>query len=170
MRRRILLPLLTVAALVTSMFVALSPASAHGYINSPPSRQWNCKTGAVANCGDIIWEPQSVEAPKGSKLCNGGGSRFAVLNDNSKPWPAANVGTSVTFWWTYTAAHRTSSYEYFIGNTQLAVFNAHGRPASDFQSHTVSMGSFRGRQRVLAVWNVSDTAMAFYSCVDVNIR
>src|SRR4051794_7374914 len=99
MRRRTLLPVLTVAAVVVSLFVAVSPASAHGYISSPPSRQANCARGAVANCGDIIYEPQSVEAPKGSMACNGNGSRFAVLNDNSKGWPYAAVGSSVTFSW-----------------------------------------------------------------------
>src|SRR3954447_9543162 len=107
MRRRILLPTLTVAAVVTSLFVAVAPASAHGYISSPPSRQANCAGGAVANCGDIIYEPQSVEAPKGSMQCNGGGGRFAVLNDNSRNWPAANVGTTVTFNWVITARHAT---------------------------------------------------------------
>src|SRR3954464_7924178 len=99
MRRRYTLPALTVAAIVASLFVAVSPASAHGYISSPPSRQANCASGAVANCGDIIYEPQSVEAPKGSKQCNGGGTRFAVLNDTSKNWPATTVGTTVTFNW-----------------------------------------------------------------------
>src|SRR4051794_9240492 len=118
MRRGIALPLLTVAAVVTSLFVAVSPASAHGYISSPPSRQANCARGAVANCGDIIYEPQSVEAPKGSKQCNGGGSRFAVLNDNSRGWPSAGVGTSVTFTWVLTARHATATWEYFIGGAR----------------------------------------------------
>jgi len=31
------------------------------------------------------------------------------------------------------------------------------------------MGSFTGRQTILARWNIADTANAFYSCVDVNI-
>src|SRR5918996_2076174 len=100
MRRRISLAALTVAAVVASLFVAVAPAQAHGYVSSPPSRQAMCAQGRVANCGDIIYEPQSVEAPKGSMQCNGGGSRFAVLNDNSKNWPAASVGTTVTFTWT----------------------------------------------------------------------
>jgi predicted carbohydrate-binding protein with CBM5 and CBM33 domain len=169
MRRGIALPLLTAAAVVTSLFVAVSPASAHGYISSPPSRQANCARGAVANCGDIIYEPQSVEAPKGSKQCNGGGSRFAVLNDNSRAWPAASVGTTVTFNWVLTARHSTSTWEYFIGNTLLASFNDGGAQPGATKSHTVSMGGFRGRQTLLARWNIADTANAFYSCVDLNI-
>ncbi|MFI7603052.1 lytic polysaccharide monooxygenase [Actinoplanes sp. NPDC049681] len=169
MRRRITLPLLSAATLGASFFVAVAPASAHGYISSPPSRQANCASGAVANCGDIIYEPQSVEAPKGSMQCNGGGSRFAVLNDNSKNWPAASVGQTVTFNWVLTARHATSTWEYFIGNTRLAVFNDGGAQPGATKSHTVSMGGFTGRQTLLARWNIADTANAFYSCVDLNI-
>ncbi|GIF03307.1 lytic polysaccharide monooxygenase [Actinoplanes siamensis] len=169
MRRRFTLPALTVAAVTGSLLVAASPAFAHGYISSPPSRQANCASGKVANCGDIIYEPQSVEAPKGSTQCNGGGSRFAVLNDNSKNWPAASVGQTVTFNWTLTARHSTSTWEYFIGNTLLASFNDGGAQPGATKSHTVSMRGFTGRQTVLARWNIADTVNAFYSCVDLNI-
>src|SRR5918997_3805507 len=126
MRRRITLPLLTVAAVVASLFVAVSPAQAHGYVSSPPSRQAMCAQGRVADCGDLVYEPQSVEAPKGSMQCNGGGSRFAVLNDDSKGWPATSVGNNVTFSWTLTARHSTHSWEYFVGSTRIAVFNDGG--------------------------------------------
>jgi len=169
MRRRFTLPALTVAATAAALTVGVSPASAHGYISSPPSRQANCASGAVANCGDIVYEPQSVEAPKGSMQCNGSGSRFAVLNDNSRNWPAASVGQSVTFNWVLTARHSTATWEYFIGNTRLASFNDGGAQPGATKSHTVSMGGFSGRQTVLARWNVADTAMAFYACVDLNI-
>jgi chitin-binding protein len=169
MRRKLTLAALTAGALITSLFVAISPAQAHGYISSPPSRQANCASGAVAGCGDIVYEPQSVEAPKGSTQCNGGGSRFAVLNDNSKNWPATNVGQTVTFNWVLTARHSTSTWEYFIGTTLLASFNDGGAQPGATKSHTVSMGGFSGRQTVLARWNIADTANAFYACVDVNI-
>lgn len=169
MRRRFTLPALTVAATAAALTVGVSPASAHGYISSPPSRQANCASGAVPNCGDIVYEPQSVEAPKGSKQCNGGGSRFAVLNDNGRGWPVASVGQTVTFNWVLTARHSTATWEYFIGNTLLASFNDGGAQPGATKSHTVSMRGISGRQTVLARWNVADTAMAFYACVDVNI-
>jgi predicted carbohydrate-binding protein with CBM5 and CBM33 domain len=169
MKRRFALPALTVITLVASLFVATSPASAHGYIASPPSRQANCASGAVPDCGDIIYEPQSVEAPKGSTLCNGGGTRFAVLNDNTKNWPAASVGQTVTFNWVITARHATATWEYFIGNTLLASFNDNGAQPGATKQHTVSMKGFTGRQTLLARWNIADTADAFYSCVDLNI-
>ncbi|MGX6606314.1 lytic polysaccharide monooxygenase [Micromonosporaceae bacterium Da 78-11] len=169
MSRRITLPALTVATVGASLFVAVAPASAHGYISSPPSRQANCVSGAVSGCGDIVYEPQSVEAPKGSTQCNGGTSRFTVLNDNSKSWPAASAGQTVTFNWVLTARHSTATWEYFIGNTLLASFNDGGAQPGATKSHTVSMKGFTGRQTVLARWNISDTVNAFYSCVDLNI-
>jgi predicted carbohydrate-binding protein with CBM5 and CBM33 domain len=168
MKRRFTLPALTVAAVTGSMFVAVSPASAHGYISSPPSRQANCASGAVSGCGDIVYEPQSVEQPKGSTQCNGGGSRFTVLNDNSKSWPAASVGSSVTFNWVITARHRTATWEYYIGNKLVASFNDNGAQPGATKSHTVNFAGYSGRQTVLARWNISDTINAFYSCVDVN--
>ena len=167
--RRVALPVLTVSAVVTSLFVAVQPASAHGYVSSPPSRQANCARGAVANCGDIVYEPQSVEAPKGSTQCNGGGSRFAVLNDNSRGWPVASVGSSVTFNWVLTARHSTSTWEYLINGRVVASFNDGGAQPGATKSHTVNLSGYSGRQTVLARWNVADTAMAFYSCVDLNI-
>ncbi|MBB2943889.1 chitin-binding protein [Actinoplanes lutulentus] len=168
MQRKFALPALTVAAVTGSLFVAVSPASAHGYISSPPSRQANCASGAVAGCGDIVYEPQSVEAPQGSMQCNGGGSRFTVLNDSAKSWPATTVGTSVTFNWVITARHATATWEYFIGNTKVASFNDNGAQPGATKSHTVSFAGYSGRQTVLARWNVKDTINAFYSCVDLN--
>jgi predicted carbohydrate-binding protein with CBM5 and CBM33 domain len=169
MRRRIALPLMTIAATVASLLVAVSPAQAHGYISSPPSRQANCASGRMAGCGDVIYEPQSVEAAKGSMQCNGGGARFAELNDNGRAWPVQSVGRSVTFNWVLTAPHRTATWEYFIGGTLLVSINDGGAQPGATVSHTVDMGNFSGRQTVLARWNVADTANAFYSCVDLQI-
>nr|MDT0657180.1 lytic polysaccharide monooxygenase [Micromonospora sp. DSM 115978] len=168
MRRRITLPVLSAGAILGTLLVA-TPAQAHGYILSPPSRQAMCAQGRVANCGPIIYEPQSVEGPKGQRNCHGGLSRFAILNDNSVNWPATSVGNSVTFNWTLTARHSTSTWEYFIGGSRIAVFDDGGRQPNATVSHNVNLGGRTGRQTVLAIWNIADTAMAFYSCVDVQI-
>jgi chitin-binding protein len=168
MRKQITIPVLSVVAVLASLLVA-TPAGAHGYVSSPPSRQAQCAQGIVTGCGDIVWEPQSVEAPKGSLQCNGGGSRFAVLNDNSKPWRATSVGNNVTFNWVLTAMHRTSTWEYFVGSTRIAVFNDNGAQPGPTKAHSVSLGGRTGRITVLARWNVYDTAMAFYSCVDLQV-
>jgi chitin-binding protein len=128
-----------------------------------------CANGTVTGCGDIQYEPQSVEGPKGLTSCSGGNARFAVLDNESKGWPATSVGTSVTFTWVFTARHATLNYEYFIGSTRLAVFNGNGQQPPQTLSHTVSLAGFSGRQKIRAVWNIADTVNAFYSCIDVQI-
>ncbi|MFF6994595.1 lytic polysaccharide monooxygenase [Streptomyces sp. NPDC008313] len=143
-------------------------ASAHGWVTLPTSRQQQCAEGVV-DCGQIKYEPQSVEGPKGLHSCSGGHAEYAELDDDSKPWRVTPVGASATFTWHNTARHSTASWQYFIGGQKIAEFDGHNaQPAADV-SHQVDFGGFTGRQKVLAVWNVADTSNAFYSCVDVNI-
>ena len=158
-----------ILAAITVVALPTATANAHGYIITPPSRQANCKAGAVPNCGAIIWEPQSVEGPKGLTSCSGGVPRFAELDDGSKPWPAASAGKSVTFTWTFTARHATLNFQYYIGSTLLATFAGNNQQPPEGLQHTVDLGNFSGRQKLLAVWNIGDTANAFYSCVDLQI-
>jgi chitin-binding protein len=33
----------------------------------------------------------------------------------------------------------------------------------------VDLGGHTGRQTVLAVWNIADTANAFYACIDLQV-
>ncbi|GAA0807761.1 lytic polysaccharide monooxygenase [Spirilliplanes yamanashiensis] len=167
-KKVILYPLASAAAVAATSLFAVTPASAHGYVSNPPSRQAQCAQGIVSGCGDVVYEPQSVEAPKGSMQCNGGG-RFPVLNDNGKGWRATSVGSSATFNWVLTARHSTSTWEYFIGGTRIAVFDDGGRQPGATVSHNVNFGGRTGRQTVLARWNIADTAMAFYACVDLQI-
>ncbi|MEV6306036.1 lytic polysaccharide monooxygenase [Actinoplanes sp. NPDC051861] len=169
MRRKIAYPLATLGMVASSLAVASSPALAHGYVSSPPSRQAQCAAGTVADCGAIQFEPQSVEAPKGSAQCNGGNANFSVLNDNSRPWRATSVGSSVTFNWVLTARHRTATWVYSIGGRQIASFNDNNQIPNATVSHKVDLSGFSGRQTVLAVWNIGDTVNAFYNCVDLNI-
>jgi predicted carbohydrate-binding protein with CBM5 and CBM33 domain len=169
MRRKIAYPLATLGMVASSLAVVSSPALAHGYVSSPPSRQAQCAAGSVANCGAIQFEPQSAEAPKGSKECNGGVAAFAELNNNSLPWRATDVGKSATFNWVLTARHRTASWVYYVDGAAVATFNDNNAIPSATVSHTVDLSRFSGRKTVLAVWNIGDTPMAFYNCVDVNI-
>ena len=103
-------------------------ASGHGYTDLPISRQKLCANGTVTNCGDIQWEPQSVEGPKGfpaagpadGQICNGGLSRFAQLSSPKTPsgaaWPTTKVngGQSYTFRWQFTAMHATTDFKYYV--------------------------------------------------------
>ncbi|MEU8628294.1 lytic polysaccharide monooxygenase [Streptomyces sp. NPDC048669] len=154
-------PLLAIALPATT-------ASAHGYVSSPPSRQAQCAEGVV-DCGPIKYEPQSVEGPKGLQSCSGGNADYAELNDDSKNWKATPVGSSAAFSWRLTARHATSSWQYFVGGTKVAQFNDGGAQPGATVTHQVDFGGITGRQKVLAVWNISDTANAFYACIDVQI-
>ena len=157
----------TIAPLGLVVLPAAS-ANAHGYISTPPSRQAQCARGTVS-CGDIKWEPQSVEGPKGLRNCHGNVGRFAELNEDSKPWRATSVGRTITFTWTFTARHATANFEYYVGNTRVASFPLNNQQPPATLSHTVNLGNVSGRQRLLAVWNIGDTANAFYSCVDLQV-
>ncbi|MCA1219468.1 lytic polysaccharide monooxygenase auxiliary activity family 9 protein [Streptomyces sp. 8L] len=157
-----------VIAPVLAVVLPATSASAHGYVSNPPSRQAQCAAGTVS-CGDIKYEPQSVEGPKGLKSCSGGNARFAELDDDSKGWTVTPVSTTTTFTWTLTARHATSTWQYFVGDREIAEFNDNGAIPGATVSHQVNFGDLRGKQKVLAVWNIADTANAFYTCIDVNV-
>ncbi|WP_033294214.1 lytic polysaccharide monooxygenase auxiliary activity family 9 protein [Amycolatopsis jejuensis] len=158
-------------AILAPVLVLVGPAgtaSAHGYVNSPASRQSQCAQRTVP-CGDVKYEPQSVEGPKGLRSCNGGVARFAELNNDNKGWRATSTGRTASFTWTFTVRHRTSSYEYYIGNTRIASFSGNNQVPPETVKHSVNLGNHTGRQKVLAVWNIADTGNAFYACVDLQV-
>jgi hypothetical protein len=169
MRRSIAYPLVAALGIAGSTLAVASPASAHGYVSNPPSRQALCASGAVSGCGAIQFEPQSVEGPKGLRSCNGGLSQFSVLADESRNWPAKTVGSTVSFNWVLTARHRTSTWEYFVGGTKVASIDDGNQQPNATVTHNVDLSKFPGRRTVLAVWNIGDTPMAFYNCIDLNV-
>ncbi len=74
----------------------------------------------------------------------------------------------MTFRWNLTAAHNTSTWEYFVDGVLFRTFDQGGaQPPSDI-SHTLT-GLPEGNHTILARWNVSNTPMAFYNCVDLTI-
>jgi predicted carbohydrate-binding protein with CBM5 and CBM33 domain len=166
------LVMFTTAAVIAPLglvILPVAPASAHGYILSPPSRQAQCAQGTVS-CDQIKWEPQSVEGPQGLRNCHGNVARFAELSENSKPWRATSVGRTVSFTWTFTARHATRNFEYYVGNTRVATFPLNNQQPPATLKHTVNLGNnVSGRVRLLAVWNIGDTPNAFYSCVDLQV-
>ncbi|GAA2493581.1 lytic polysaccharide monooxygenase [Winogradskya humida] len=168
MRRSVAYPLVALGAIGSTLAVA-SPALAHGYVSAPPSRQALCASGAVKDCGQIQFEPQSVEGVKGLKSCDGGVSQFSILADESRNWPAKSVGTNVTFTWVMTARHRTADWQYFIDGKKVATVNGNNQQPDAVVTHNIDLSAFPGKQTVLAVWNIGDTANAFYSCIDLNV-
>ncbi|MGA4844955.1 lytic polysaccharide monooxygenase auxiliary activity family 9 protein [Streptomyces sp. G5(2025)] len=154
---------------VLALTLPTGSARRHGYVNAPASRQAQCAARTVP-CGDIKYEPQSVEGPKGLRSCSGGNTRFAELDNDAKGWKVSDVSRTQTFTWTFTARHRTANYEYFVDGTKVATIDGGNQQPPATVSHQVSLGNFTGRHKVLAVWNIGDTANAFYACIDVNIR
>ncbi|MFD7899209.1 MULTISPECIES: lytic polysaccharide monooxygenase [unclassified Streptomyces] len=174
--------------------LATSSASSHGYTDSPISRQKLCANGTVTNCGNIQWEPQSVEGPKGfpaggpadGKLCSGGLGQFAQLDDpRGGAWPTTKVsgGQSYNFRWQFTARHATTDFKYYITKNGWNSSAPLTRAALDTQpfltvpynnqqppatlSHSGNLPSRSGRHIILAVWTIADTGNAFYACSDV---
>lgn len=176
-------------------FLATGSASSHGYTDSPISRQKLCANGTVTGCGNIQWEPQSVEGPKGfptsgpadGKICAGGNGQFAQLDDpRGGAWPATKLtaGQGYGFRWQFTARHATSDFRYYITKNGWDSSKPLTRAALESQPFmTVPYGGQQppstlthqgtiptqktGRHIILAVWNVADTTNAFYACSDV---
>jgi predicted carbohydrate-binding protein with CBM5 and CBM33 domain len=119
-----------VVGLATAGTLVLSSggASSHGYTDLPISRQKLCQNGTVTIGGDILWEPQSVEGPKGfpasgpadGRICSAGHTRFAQLDSSRTPsggaWPTTRVsgGQRYTFRWQFTAMHATTDFKYYV--------------------------------------------------------
>ncbi|MFE0426088.1 lytic polysaccharide monooxygenase [Streptomyces sp. NPDC058953] len=172
---------------------ATGSANSHGYTESPVSRQKLCANGTVKNCGDIQWEPQSVEGlkvfpaggPADGTICAGGNGRFSQLDDpRGGAWPATQVNSgSYTFSWRFTARHRATDFKYFITkqgwnpNSKVTRASLDSQPfltvpyggvqPPETLSHTGTLPSRSGKHVIVAVWTVYDTPNAFYACSDV---
>ncbi|MFJ3585251.1 lytic polysaccharide monooxygenase [Streptomyces sp. NPDC090127] len=194
MRKKIGVAAVALGVAGASLF-ATSSASSHGYTDSPISRQKLCANGTVTNCGNIQWEPQSVEGPKGfpgggpadGTICAGGNSQFAQLDDpRGGAWPTTklNAGQSHTFRWQFTARHSTTDFKYYItkngwNGTQkltraaldpqpfLTVPYNNAQPPATLSHSGTLPGGKTGRHVILAVWTIADTSNAFYACSDV---
>jgi len=162
---------------LATLHMAVAPTSTHGYVSQPPSRQARCEKEQIPCCGDVQWEPQSVEAPKGSYSCNGDRRQFPELN-NDTLWESHFFSVApdvdpLSFTWMFTGAHRTDSWEYFVlteNNALLGCVDGHNSTPPDTVVHKVPLNGYTGRQTILACWNIGDTEAAFYSCVDLYIE
>ncbi|MER6912406.1 lytic polysaccharide monooxygenase auxiliary activity family 9 protein [Streptomyces sp. NPDC000594] len=194
MRRKLTSLLIGLGLAGTTLVAVPGSAQGHGYTDSPvASRQKLCANRTVANCGSIVWEPQSVEGLKGfpgagpadGTICAGGNSRFAELDDpRGGAWPATRVngGSSQSFTWRFTARHSTTDFRYYITKdgynpgqrlTRAAlesqpflVVPYRGQPPETL-THTGNLPRKSGKHLILAVWTIADTGNAFYACSDV---
>lgn len=175
------------------MLMIADHASAHGYVNSPSSRAFLCKTGDNTNCGPIMYEPQSLEAPKGFPAAGPADGKIASANgafpdldaQSATRWKKVSIspGTN-TFTWTLTARHATTSWKYYITKqnwnpnapltrdsfdlTPFCSVNYNGVQPPGTYSDTCTVPSRTGYQVILAVWEIADTGNAFYNVIDVD--
>lgn len=188
------------AAALAAVTLVPSAAFAHGYVGDDgrdPSTtlQTRAAIKANANMGSIQYEPQSLEAPKGfpeagprdGQLASAGDSRALNLDEQSEDRWVKNEVTQgdVTVNWTFTAPHQTTQWRYYMttdgwdpndelerSDFELIETVTHdGSAASNNPSHTVTIPEDReGYHVIYAVWDVADTANAFYNVIDVDVE
>ncbi len=149
--------------------------------------------------GNVITNPQSLEAPKGFPKggpsdgriasANGGFGQigdFVLDNQTSDRWKKTDINTGAnTFTWHYTAPHKTTKWHYYMTKPSwnqnaplnrdelelIGTIEHDGSSASNNISHTINVPQDRvGYNAILAVWDVADTSNAFYNVIDVNVK
>ncbi|ALH95427.1 lytic polysaccharide monooxygenase [Acinetobacter equi] len=184
--------------LILGIIAAYFPtfASAHGYVQKPESRAYACQVYKNSKCGDVQYEPQSIEGPNGfpqfgpvdGTIPSAGISRFSQLNQQSPTrWMKNIMPTGVNnFTWYHTAPHVTKGYRYFITkqgwnpSLPLARTSFELSPFctvdGKFQtppkqvSHQCSIPKNRsGYHVILAIWDIGDTSNSFYQVIDAQI-
>lgn len=180
-------------ALMFVIIVFSGKALAHGYIDSPSSRADLCAKGVNKKCGFIIYEPQSLEAHKGfpaagpadGKIASADGAFPELDQQSATRWSKVSItpGTT-TFHWTIEANHATTSWKYYITKqnwnpdepltrasfdlTPFCSVEYKGKQPPHSYSDTCEVPSRTGYQVILAVWEIADTANAFYNVIDVD--
>ncbi|VVP24623.1 GlcNAc-binding protein A [Pseudomonas fluorescens] len=122
----------TSSMILLSAMLASQTVSAHGYLETPPSRALLCQKGVNTNCGGAQYEPQSVgetfkgfpagsggsanQGPIDGKIASGGNSLFSALDAQSATrWQMTEIkDRNIDFQWRYTAVHPATKHEYFI--------------------------------------------------------
>lgn len=177
-----------------------SAAFAHGFVGDDsgnPTHTLTARAALKANgdMGGAQWEPQSLEAPKGfpasgpadGHLASAGHEQWSALDEQREDRWQKNVVEQgdVTVDWTFTAPHMTSQWRYFMtkegwdpndaldrDDLELIETVSHdGSAASNNPSHEITIPSDReGYHVIYAVWDVADTANAFYNVIDVDVQ
>lgn len=168
-------------------------ASAHGYIESPSSRGLLCQQGTNQDCGAIVWEPQSLEAPKGfpgpsvpdGQIASAGGLFPKLDEQSSTRWSKVPLTSGThTFTWHLTAMHSTAKWHYYVTKPDwnpdqpltrdqfelIPFYERHdnGARPGEKVTHEVTIPERTGYHVILGVWDVADTANAFYNVIDVD--
>ncbi|HGJ5865706.1 lytic polysaccharide monooxygenase, partial [Arsenophonus nasoniae] len=181
--------------IMSIILTASSTLWAHGYIKSPASRAYKCAQGINKDCGDIKYEPQSVEQRSGfpdknfpidGKLASGGIQRFAKLDEaGENRWHKTqmHVGDN-NFSWYLTARHSTANWRYYITKngwnpnvplTRAAFdlkpfctqYDGGAIPKADVSIICEVPVDRIGYHIIYGVWQIADTSNSFYQVVDV---
>lgn len=183
--------LLALAAICT-LFTA-EKAYSHGYVEGPASRAALCKSGANTDCGAIVYEPQSLEAPKGFPAAGPADGKIASANgvfpkldeQSATRWTKVNISAGPnTFTWHLTVNHATTSWKYYMTKpnwnpnapltrdsfdlTPFCSVDYNGARPPLTYSDTCNVPQRSGYHVILAVWEIADTGNAFYNVIDVN--
>ncbi|TVX94672.1 chitin-binding protein [Paenibacillus agilis] len=176
-------------ALTNTLFV--QNATAHGNVTN--SRAALCASGQNQNCGHIIYEPYSLEGPKGFPQGGPQDGKIASANtwftqldqQSSTRWSKVNISPgSHTFNWYIKVSHATASWKYYITKqnwdpnapltrdsfdlTPFCSASSGGSHPGGSYSDTCNIPNRTGYQVILAVWEIYDTNNAFYNVIDVN--
>ncbi|MGD6792678.1 lytic polysaccharide monooxygenase [Metabacillus indicus] len=155
-------------------------------------------TLAFEKYGSVINSPQSVEGLKGfpaggpadGRIASGNGGSgqidFVLDQQSASRWNKVNLTGGVqAFTWNYTAPHATAKWHYYITKKEwdpskplsrndfelLTTVPHDGSAASNNLTHQVNVPTDRnGYHIILGVWDVADTANAFYQVIDVNLQ
>lgn len=145
------------------------------------------------NCGAIQYEPQSVEGPEGfpvsgprdGKIASAESALAAALDEQTADrWVKRPIQAGPqNFEWTFTANHVTKDWKYYITKPDWNANQALSRDSFDLNPFCVIEGNMvqppklvshecivperEGYHVILAVWDVGDTAAAFYNVIDV---
>lgn len=154
---------------------------------------------AMEKYGMVITNPQSLEYDKGfpqagpadGRIASAQGGKgqitdFVMDSTGANRWTKQDIKTGVnTFSWHYTAPHSTTKWHYYMTkvgwNPEKPLARADfdfigevkhdGSAASNNKSHQIVVPENRsGYHVILAVWDVADTANAFYNVIDVNVK
>ena len=170
--------------------------SAHGYVLKPESRNYACKLNKNKHCGNIIWEPQSLEGsnqfpqsgPANGRIASANLSQFSELNQQSATrWVKTPMPNGVNeFTWQFTARHVTKGWRYFLTKPNWNTNAPLTRHTFDFQPFCTADGQYRqpaervthrcsipsdrtGYHVILAIWDIGDTTNSFYNMIDVQL-
>lgn len=194
MKKRVLATLTPVMAGFLSA-ISLN-VNAHGYISKPEARGYLCRLGENTNCGNVIYEPQSLEGrdrypetgPMDGHIASAGLGVFSPLNAQTvNRWAKRAIKSGANeFTWTFTAAHASRDWRYYITkkdwdpNSPLTRDQFEAVPFCSYEgnykqpprqlTHLCNVPADRaGYHVILGVWDVGDTPMSFYNVLDVMV-